>query len=64
MDSNLSYLFVAYSSEQFDHGSDEDMNALHHIAETATRAAKLPAYWISCSCMRDESEREADVRET
>jgi len=35
--------------------------ALHHIAETACRAAKLPAYWIACSCMRDENELESDV---
>ena len=60
-DVNLAYLFVAYSTEHFSHSSQEDMMALHHIAETACRAAKLPAYWIACSCMRDEKELESDV---
>lgn len=60
-DAKLEYLFVAYSTEHFNHSSEQDMMALHHIAETACRAAKLPAYWIACSCMRDESELEADV---
>ncbi|KAF5000203.1 hypothetical protein FGRMN_2017 [Fusarium graminum] len=60
-DSSLSYLFVAYSTEHFSHGSAQDMIDLHYIAETACRAAKLPAYWIACSCMRDENELESDV---
>lgn len=60
-DSILSYLFVAYSAEQFNHGSREDMEALHQIAERATRDANLPAYWVACSCMPDSSELEADV---
>ncbi|KAJ4160089.1 hypothetical protein NW754_003213 [Fusarium falciforme] len=60
-DVSLGYLFVAYSTEHFTHDSEQDMNALHHIAETACRAAKLPAYWIACSCMRDENELESDV---
>ncbi|KAF4962616.1 hypothetical protein FSARC_9286 [Fusarium sarcochroum] len=60
-DTNLGYLFVAYSTEHFNHGSEQDMVALHYIAETACRAAKLPAYWIACSCMRDENELESDV---
>ncbi|KEY69033.1 hypothetical protein S7711_03333 [Stachybotrys chartarum IBT 7711] len=60
-DAVLSYLFVGYSAEQFSHGSEEDMIALHHIAETACRAAKLPAYWIACSCMRDNDQLESDV---
>lgn len=60
-DANLSYLFVAYSTEHFNHSSEEDMVALHHIAETACRAANVSAYWIACSCMRDENELESDV---
>ncbi|KAK0636050.1 hypothetical protein B0T17DRAFT_587350 [Bombardia bombarda] len=60
-DANLSYLFVAYSSEHFNHGSESDMKALHEIAEKACRDAKLPAYWVAASCMRDERELEADV---
>ena len=58
----LSYLFVAYSAEQFNHGSNDDMEALHQIAERATRDAQLPAYWVACSCMPDPSELEDDVR--
>lgn len=61
-DAVLNYLFVGYSAEQFSHSSEEDMIALHHIAETACRAAKLPAYWIACSCMRDHDQLESDVR--
>ncbi|KAL1615920.1 hypothetical protein SLS54_008754 [Diplodia seriata] len=56
-----SYLFIAYTAEQFSHRSEEDMQALHAIAETATRAAGLPAYWVGCSCMPDETEMEDDV---
>lgn len=55
------YLFVAYTAEQFRHESKEDMEALHHIAETATRSAGLAAYWIGSSCMPDERELEEDV---
>ncbi|KAH8646112.1 hypothetical protein BX600DRAFT_533516 [Xylariales sp. PMI_506] len=58
---NLSYLFVAYSTEQFNHSSEADMIALHDIAEHACREAGLPAYWIAASCMRDERELENDV---
>jgi hypothetical protein len=57
----LSYLFVAYSTEHFSHNSQDDLEALHHIAERAARDAKLPAYWVACSCMPDENEREEDV---
>lgn len=62
IDCNLSYLFVAYSTEQFSHNSDDDKIALHYIAETAARAAKVPAYWVAVSCMKDETETENDVR--
>jgi hypothetical protein len=58
---NLSYLFIAYSTAHFSHDSDEDKMALHYIAETAARAAKVPAYWVAVSCMRDPAELEADV---
>lgn len=60
-DTSLEYIFVAYSTEHFNHNSEQDLLALHNIAETACRAAKVPAYWIACSCMRDESEVESDV---
>ena len=61
-DASLNYLFVAYSTEHFNHESEEDRDALHHIAETAARAAKIPAYWVAVSCMRDQQQLESDVR--
>lgn len=60
-DTPLRYLFVAYSGEHFSDNSDADRRALHKIAETAARAARLPAYWVACSCMQNETEIEADV---
>ena len=60
-DQNLDYLFIAYTAEQFQHDSSEDMEALHQIAEKATRDAGLPAYWVGCSCMPDPNEMEDDV---
>ncbi|RYP55740.1 hypothetical protein DL769_010060 [Monosporascus sp. CRB-8-3] len=61
VDAPLSYLFIAYSTEHFNHDSIEDKDALHVIAETAARAAKIPAYWVAVSCMRDPDELESDV---
>ncbi|KAK3360497.1 hypothetical protein B0T25DRAFT_578415 [Lasiosphaeria hispida] len=58
---DLRYLFVAYSTEQFNHNSPEDMKALFHIAERACRDANLPAYWVAANCMADAAELEADV---
>ena len=40
----LEYLFVAYTTEQFDYDYHEDMEALHEIAEKAARNAGVPAY--------------------
>jgi hypothetical protein len=60
-DTPLRYLFVAYSGQHFSDKSEADMRALHEIAETAARAARLPAYWLACSCMQNEAESEADV---
>ncbi|KAH8646611.1 hypothetical protein BGZ60DRAFT_535595 [Tricladium varicosporioides] len=60
-DQMLNYLFIAYSTEHFNHSSADDLEALHQIAERAARDAKLPAYWIACSCMPDVSEVENDV---
>ncbi|RYO94507.1 hypothetical protein DL764_007826 [Monosporascus ibericus] len=61
VDAPLNYLFIAYSTEHFSHDSQEDKDALHVIAETAARAAKVPAYWVAVSCMRDPDELESDV---
>ncbi|KAJ6258195.1 hypothetical protein Dda_7114 [Drechslerella dactyloides] len=58
---NLSYIFVAYSTEHFSHDVDADMEALHLIAETAARAAGAIAYWVAGSCMRDNAELVSDV---
>jgi hypothetical protein len=58
---DLKYLFVAYSTEHFNHASEGDMRALHRIAEAAARQLRIPAYWVACSCMRSEEELEADV---
>jgi len=58
---SLRYLFVAYSTEHFSHASLSDLQALHMIAETAARQAGIPAYWVACSCMRNENELESDV---
>ncbi|KAH7144513.1 hypothetical protein B0J13DRAFT_595923 [Dactylonectria estremocensis] len=59
--SSLNCLFFAYSTQKFSHSSDEDLLALHEIAETACWAAKFPAYWIACSYMQDPSKMEADI---
>ncbi|KAF2274249.1 uncharacterized protein EI97DRAFT_460373 [Westerdykella ornata] len=48
---NLSYVFVAYTTEQFNHDSAEDMIVLHQIADAAARNAGVQAYWIGCSCL-------------
>ncbi|KAI7774010.1 hypothetical protein LA080_009474 [Diaporthe eres] len=57
----LSYLFVAYSSDHFDDGVDEDMKELHDIGMTAAREAGVAAFWVAASCMRDPAELENDV---
>ena len=56
------YLFVAFSTRQFLLNSPDDLDALHHIAETAARRARLPAYWVSASCMPNPKEVQEDVR--
>jgi hypothetical protein len=49
------YLFIAYTTEHFNHSSGPDMQALHAIATKATRSAGLIAYWIAASCMQPEN---------
>lgn len=58
---SLDYIVVAYTTEQFSHSSNDDMEALHTLAQRATKDAGLQAYWIGCSCMPDEKQMEADV---
>ncbi|KAF1917911.1 hypothetical protein BDU57DRAFT_555651 [Ampelomyces quisqualis] len=56
---DLSYIFVAYTAEQFQ--STEDLMVLHQIADAAARNAGATAYWVGCSCMPDPSELTQDV---
>jgi hypothetical protein len=55
------YLFIGYTTEQFDNDSDEDMNDLHVIAERAAREAQIPAFWVAGSCMGSDEEVEDAV---
>ncbi|KAH9878695.1 hypothetical protein IAQ61_001968 [Plenodomus lingam] len=56
---NLSYVFIAYTAEQFE--STEDLLALHRIADAAARNAGVLAYWVGCSCMPERDEMQEDV---
>ncbi|OCL00677.1 uncharacterized protein K441DRAFT_531540, partial [Cenococcum geophilum 1.58] len=58
-ESNLSYIMVAYTAEQFT--TNDDLYALHKIADTAARNAGVHAYWIGCSCMPEKQSLEDDV---
>jgi hypothetical protein len=55
---NLSYIFVAYTAEQF---KDNDLMALHQMADAAARNAGVMAYWVGCSCMPDQDQLQEDV---
>lgn len=57
----LSYVFVAYSGEHFDHRVYQDMVDLHNIGMVAARSIGVDAFWVSGSCMRNEAELENDV---
>jgi len=59
---SLSYIFVAYTAEQF--RNDEDLMALHQIADAAARNAGVMAYWVGCSCMPEPEQLEEDVSQT
>lgn len=58
---SIEYLFICYTTEQFSHESNEDMDELHRIAEAATRRAGVAAYWLACSCMPEDEELFEDV---
>jgi hypothetical protein len=58
---NTDYIFIGYSTRQFDNNSNEDMNALHEMAERAAREAGVPAFWVAGSCMPEQAEMEKDV---
>ena len=53
------YVFVSYTSEQFP--SDEDQLLLHDIGLHAAKMAKVPAYWVGCACLGDETQLEENV---
>jgi hypothetical protein len=57
---NLSYVFIAYTAEQFQ-DNDSDNIALDRIADAAARNAGVSAYWIGNCCMPDEAHLEDDV---
>lgn len=56
---DLSYVFIAYTAEQFE--DTEDLRALHQIADAAARNAGVLAYWVGCSCMPDPDQMQEDV---
>jgi hypothetical protein len=56
---DLSYVFIAYTGEQFQ--TTEDLRALHSIADAAARNAGVQAYWVGCSCMPDPDDLQEDV---
>ncbi|ORY04878.1 hypothetical protein BCR34DRAFT_53798 [Clohesyomyces aquaticus] len=56
---NLSYVFVAYTGEQF--RTTEDFRALHQMADAAARNAGVLAYWVGCSCMPEPENMQEDV---
>ncbi|RHZ45938.1 uncharacterized protein CDV56_104441 [Aspergillus thermomutatus] len=58
---SIEYLFICYTTEQFSHELNEDMDELHRIAEAATRTAGVAAYWLACSCMPEDEEQFEDV---
>ncbi|XRM46720.1 hypothetical protein ABZX51_009749 [Aspergillus tubingensis] len=58
---SLEYLFICYTTEQYSHESNEDMDELHRMAQAATRTAGVAAYWIACSCMPDDDDQCEDV---
>ena len=55
----LSYVFIAYTAEQFQ--GSEDLMALHQIADAAARNAGAMAYWVGCSCMPEPDQMQEDV---
>ncbi|KAL4746681.1 hypothetical protein BDW72DRAFT_197474 [Aspergillus terricola var. indicus] len=58
-DAVLEYIFISYTSAQFD--GPDDWSYLHFVATAAARSVGVPAYWISCSCMPDPEELSEDV---
>ena len=58
----IDFILVAYTAKQFDHASQDDIDALHRIARRAALDADVQAYWCADSCMsKDEAIEEQDV---
>ncbi|KAL6153980.1 hypothetical protein ACJBU6_07271 [Exserohilum turcicum] len=53
---HLSYVFIAYTAEQFN--TPEGFRVLHQMADAAARRAGVMAYWVGCSCMPDNQLQE------
>lgn len=56
---HLSYVFVAYTAEQF--RTSEDLRVLYQMADAAARNAGVQAFWLGCSCMPDQETMQDDV---
>jgi hypothetical protein len=54
--SHPEYLFVAYTTNQFDCNDTKDREVLLNLAETATRDAGLEAFWLATACLGDTDE--------
>lgn len=58
----INFILVAYTAQQFDHDSQDDIDALHQIARRAALDADVQAYWCADSCMsKDPVTEEQDV---
>jgi hypothetical protein len=55
---NLSYVFIAYTAEQF---QSNDLMALHQIADAAARNAGVIAYWVGCSSKPTQYQNASDT---
>lgn len=53
------YVFISYTSEQFN--SDRERLLLHDVGEHAARKAGVPAYWVGCSCLGNDAQKEQNV---
>lgn len=53
------YIFISYTSEQFN--TDEERLLLHDVGEHAARKAGVPAYWVGCSCLGNDAQKEQNV---
>ncbi|KAF4618367.1 hypothetical protein G7Y89_g14936 [Cudoniella acicularis] len=50
------YVFIAYTTEHFNHSDTHAIRVLHALAARATREVGLEAYWIGVSCMQTKTQ--------